>query len=206
MIPSEPALGIKCVPQMVALHERSSSRRNVMKAALVVIAFFVISCATSAFAQDSSSIATAETACGPAQVQFDARAAKDQPPAQPEAGKSLVYVVEVFEAVNPIGGPTLRVGLDGRWVGADKSDSYLSFSVDPGEHHLCTRWQSRLKRFSDKAAFAGFTADPGKVYYFRARIIEGDGSNFSLDFAPVNEDEGKYLVASSAPSVSHPKK
>ncbi len=177
-----------------------------MKAALLVILLF----ATFAFAQDSSSVAAAEAACGPAQVQFDARAAKDQPPAQSpaqlEADKSLVYVVEVFDrAVSQIGKPTLRVGLDGKWVGADKDDSYISFSVDPGEHHLCTRWQSSLKRLSDKAAFAGFTADPGKVYYFRARIIEGGDFNFSLDFAPVNEDEGKYLVASSAPSVSHPK-
>ena len=57
--------------------------------------------------------------------------------------------------------------------GADRPDSYLSFSVDPGEHHLCTRWQSHLKQFSDKAAFASLTADPGKIYYFRARIIEG---------------------------------
>jgi hypothetical protein len=183
-----------------------------MKTALV-LTLLVISFAGSAFAQDPASVSAAEAACGPAQVQFDARAAKDQaptanePPAQLEAGKSLVYVVEVFDkAANQISKPTLRVGLDGKWVGADKSDSYLSFSVDPGEHHLCTRWQSTWKRFSDKAAFAGFTADPGKVYYFRARIIEGDGSNFSLDFSPVNEDEGKYLVASSAPSVSRPKK
>ena len=178
-----------------------------MKSALVAVLFFAIS----AFAQNPSLISAAESACGPANAQFDAQTAKDQPrndqpPTQPEAGKSLVYVVEVFDkAVNQISRPTLRVGLDGKWVGADKADSYLSFSVDPGEHHLCTRWQSRMKRFSDKAAFASLTADPGKIYYFRARIIEG-ASNFSLDFAPVNEDEGKYLVASSAPSVSHPKK
>ena len=174
-----------------------------MKATLVVVLFV----ATSAFAQDPA-LAAAEAACGPAQVQFNAEPAKDQlHAAQPEAGKSLVYVVEVFDkAVNQSGRPTLRVGLDGKWVGADRSDSYLSFSVDPGEHHLCTRWQSRLKRFSDKAAFASLTADPGKVYYFRARIIEGTNFNFALDFEPVNADEGKYLIASSAPSISHPKK
>ena len=180
-----------------------------MKVALVVIPFCLFFTGL-AFGQDSPSLAAAEAACGPAQVQFDARAATDPPAssvAQPEPGKSLVYVVEVFDkAVNQISRPTLRVGLDGKWVGADKGDSYLSFSVDPGEHHLCTRWQSHLKLFSDQAAFAGLTADPGKVYYFRARIIEGGGSSFSLDFSAVNEDEGKYLVASSVPSVSHPKK
>jgi hypothetical protein len=173
-----------------------------MKAALVAVVFF----ATAAFAQDTA-LVTTQAACGPAQIQFDAEPAKALQPVQPEAGKSLVYVVEIFDkAANEISRPTLRVGLDGKWVGADRPESYLAFSVDPGEHHLCTRWQSRLKRFSNKAAFAILAADPGKVYYFRARIIEGYGSNFALDFAPVNEDEGKFLIASSTPSVSQPKK
>jgi len=173
-----------------------------MKAALVVLLFGVVS----AFAQEPSAIAAAEAACGPKEVQFEAQPAPTQPLTQPEAGKSLVYVVEVFErAVNQFSRPTLRVGLDGKWVGAAKGDSYLSFSVDPGEHHLCTRWQSHWKRFSDKAAFASLTADSGKIYYFRARIVEGE-NNFALDFEPVNGDEGKYLVASSAVAVSKPKK
>jgi hypothetical protein len=178
-----------------------------MKAALAVVFFGVVS----AFAQEPSAVTAAEAACGPNEVQFDAQPAAaqiltTQPLTQPEAGKSLVYVVEVFEkAGNQLSRPTLRVGLDGKWVGAAKGDSYLSFSVDPGEHHLCTRWQSHWKRFSDKAAFAGFTADSGKIYYFRARIIEGR-DNFALDFEPVNGDEGKYLVASSAAAVSTPKK
>jgi hypothetical protein len=179
-----------------------SQPEETMKAALVAVVFF----ATAAFAQETALVAT-QAACGPGEVQFNAEPAKELPPAQPEAGKSLVYVVEVFDkAVNELSRPTLRVGVDGKWVGADRPQSYLAFSVEPGEHHLCTRWQSRLKRFSDKAAFALLAADPGKVYYFRARIIEGYGSNFALDFAPVNEDEGKFLIASSAPSVSQPKK
>jgi hypothetical protein len=174
-----------------------------MKAVLVVLLFAVVS----AYAQEASTLAAAEAACGPKEIQFEPQASGIQPLTQPETGKSLVYVVEVFErAPNQMSRPTLRVGLDGTWVGAAKGDSYVAFSVDPGEHHLCTRWQSHWKRFSDKAALAGLTADPGKVYYFRARIIQGADFNFALDFEPVNADEGKYLIASSTPSVSHPKK
>lgn len=172
-----------------------------MKAALVAILL-----ATSAFAQGQLPLAAAEAACGPHEVQFSTKAADNQPLSQPETGKSLVYVAEVFEnLVNQITRPTLRVGLDGTWVGAVKGDTYISFSIDPGEHHLCTKWQPLLKQFSDKAAFTSFTADPGKVYYFRARIIAG-GSSFALDLESVNEDEGKYLVASSAFIASQPKK
>jgi hypothetical protein len=177
-----------------------------MKAASLVFLFLF---ATFSFAQNPSNPALA--ACGPQEVQFDAQATSNQPLPQLEAGKSLVVVIEVFDkVVGQISRPTLRVGLDGAWVGAAKGDSYISFSVDPGEHHLCTRWQSRWKRFSNEAAFTSFTADPGKVYYFRARIAEyggsGGASNFSLDLEPLNGDEGKYLVAASVLSTSQPKK
>jgi len=112
--------------------------------------------------------------------------------------------------VGELSRPTLRVGVDGAWVGAAKGNSYISFSVDPGEHHVCTNWQSRWTRFSKKAAFAGFTAEAGNSYYFRARITEvggsGGASNFYLDLEPLNKDEGKFLLASAAFSVSHPSK
>ncbi len=174
-----------------------------MKTIVALILF-----AASAFAQQKTAIASAEAACGPKEVSYDTETVKNQPVAQVETGKAQVYVIEVFDkVVGEISRPTLRVGLDGSWVGADKGDSYIAFPVDPGEHHLCTSWQSHWKRFSKQAGFAGFTAEPGKVYYFRARIMEQGGSNgasnFSLDLEPVNNDEGKFLVASSALSVSH---
>jgi len=174
-----------------------------MKAALVVI--FTLF-AVSAFAQDQPS----QSACGPAATRFDTQTVTQKSTAEAEVGKSQVYVIEVFDkVVGELSRPTLRVGVDGAWMGADKGNSYLSFAVNPGEHHLCASWQSRLRRFSREAAFAGFTAEPGKTYYFRARITEHGGSTgastFSLDLDLVNSDEGKYLVASSAFSISHPK-
>jgi len=173
-----------------------------MKAALAALLFFFTS---AAFAQDPSRIAAAEAACGPMDVQFEVHPAKAESLTQPDPGKSLVYVIEVFDrAVNQISRPTLRIGLDGKWAGAVKGDSYLALSIDTGEHHLCTSWQSRLKQFSTKAAFVGLNAESGKIYYFRARIIEG-GSAFALDFAPVYADEGKYLIATVAPSNSRAK-
>jgi hypothetical protein len=99
--------------------------------------------------------------------------------------------------------------MDGAWLGATRTNSYLAFSVEPGDHHLCTSWQSRLKRLSKLAAFAGFTAEPGKVYYFRERItyssVGGNTASMNLDLERMNPDEGQYLVASYKPSTSHPK-
>jgi hypothetical protein len=177
-----------------------------MKATLVVLLSIF---SASAFAQDQPPTPT--SACGPASAQFDTQMGEKQALSQPADGKGQVYVVEVFEkVVGELGHPTLRVGLDGQWVGADKGDSYLTFPVDPGDHHLCTNWQSHFKRLSKEAAFAGFNAEAGKTYYFRAKIVEhggsGGASNFSLDLDQVNEDEGKYLITSSKSSVSQLKK
>ena len=191
---------------MALMKLRNFQPEESMKAALVVILF-----AVSAFAQNQAEPnQPAEAACGPATTHFDTRSASKQALVQPEAGKSQVYVIEVFDkVVGEISRPTLRVGLDGAWMGAGKGNSYVTFPVDPGEHHLCTNWQSRLKRLSREAAFIAFTAEAGKNYYFRARITEHGGSSgastFSLDLDPVDPDEGKYLVASSDFVVSHRK-
>ncbi len=174
-----------------------------MKCALVVILFAALTCIP-AMAQGQP----AGSACGPANAHFDNEPAAEHTTSQPEPGKGQVYVIEVFDkVVGEILHPTPRVGLDGAWMGADKGDSYLAFSVAPGEHHLCVNWQSYWKRLSDEAAVFGFTAEAGKTYYFRARIIEqggsGHGSSAALDLEEVNADEGKYLVSSSPMSVSH---
>jgi hypothetical protein len=177
-----------------------------MKTVLVAVLF-----AASALAQENPALAHAQAACGPLDVRFDAQTSAGQPDAQPEPGKALVYVAEDFrKAPGESGDPTIRVGLDGAWKGATRANSYLFFSVDPGEHHLCTSWQSRPKQLSGLAAFARFTAEPGKTYYFRARITYSTygarGAVMNLDLDPVDPDEGQFLVASFRLSNSHPKK
>jgi hypothetical protein len=166
--------------------------------------------ASSAFAADQATVAAAESACGPSNIQFDVKTDKGQhPTALAQDGKALIYVIEVFEKPgNQLAKPTTKVGLDGNWVGANKDNSYFFFSVNPGDHHLCMAWQSTLKQYSKQVALTSFSAESGKAYYFTARIIEHDegrGAWFTVDLGPVNSDEGQLLVASSAFSTSHPK-
>ena len=167
-----------------------------MKAALVALLF-----AASAFAQDQAAITAAEATCGAKDVKFEAKQDSTQHPTpQPEPGKALVYVfyTDVEYALT-------KVGMDGAWVGANHGSSYFFFAADRGEHHLCINWQSRLDIRSRALAMASFTAEEGKVYYFRERIFPG-AHDYSFDLDSINSDEGKYLVASSPLSVSHPKK
>ncbi len=90
-------------------------------------------------------------------------------------------------------------------MGANQGSSYFFFSTDPGERHLCLNWQSRFEAHSRAVALANFTAEAGQVYYFQARIFPGH-YDYTFDLDPVNSDEGKFLIASSAFSASHPKK
>lgn len=151
------------------------------------------------------------TSCGPANVKFDTKLNKTAHAVlQPGPRKALVYVIEVFQRPpGELGTPTIRVGLDGAWVGANRGSSYLSFSVDPGEHHLCTNWQSVLERLSSQHSLTSFTAEAGKTYFFRVQThVESTGNAsevWSIELQPVDPDEAKYLIASSPMSVSQPK-
>jgi len=176
-----------------------------MKTVLVLIVF-----AATAFAQDMPPQAASQGACGPKDVNFDVKTVSGQPIPQADPRKALIFVSEVFNKVpGELGNPTIRIGVDGSWVGATRGNSYLPIPVDPGEHHICTNWQSHFKRLSREAAFTSLNAEAGKAYYLRARITYqtvGRATTMVLDLEPLNEDEGKYLVASNPLSVARPKK
>jgi hypothetical protein len=177
-----------------------------MKNALAILLFIVSACFFSVptSAQDLSqldwsALAAAESACGPYNTKFVVETqGGPHKLQQPDPGKALVYIIEQ----NLLGVPdvTARVGLDSAWVGATRGNSYLFFSVDPGEHHLCTDWISGFLPNGRIASLAPLMAEAGKTYYFRLRI----SPFFDLD--PVNRDQGKLLIASSLLSISHPKK
>ena len=183
-----------------------------MKSALALMFF-----ASIAFAQNVPAMPSSE-ACGSMDVEFKVKlnekaggAALTDP--QPDSGKAIIYVVEdqKFRAVKDA---TIRIGIDGSWVGAAKGNSYVAFPVAAGDHHLCVDWLSDFVPSGRLISLYGFTAEAGKAYYFRARTAGGpdsmlarnDSYSATLDLDLVNMDEGKMLVASSPLAVSHAKK
>jgi hypothetical protein len=156
-------------------------------------------------------------ACGDDKVKFDVTEQKDQPaPAPPDAGKAQIVLIENNnQMVTPFSYATVRFGMDGAWVGANKGDSYFTVAAEPGVHHLCVSWQSAISKVKKSIDVASFTAEPGKVYYFAAQItmpggggtyvppagpnggggyVQGGASNIFFSLAQLNEDEGKYRV------------
>jgi hypothetical protein len=169
-----------------------------MKIALIALLF-----AASAYAQQSS--AGVASACGPKDVSFDVKLDHSQHTlAQPEPGKARVYFIQETGIKVTFGVyPTTSLGIDGAWVGAYKNDSYISVSVDPGEHHVCASLQALAT--GHQVELAHFTAEAGKIYYYRTRLILSQGQEY-FELIPVDSDEARYLVASFPLSVSHPKK
>src|SRR5260370_214544 len=124
--------------------------------------------------QEPPAAASARGGCGPSEAYFDVQTDRKQHPvATPDAGKAIVYVFEDIE-----NGPTMRVGVDGAWVGANKRKSYFFFSVDPGHHQVCTNWQSGTFQETSKRICPTMTlkTEAGKVYYLRTQIYERSGS------------------------------
>jgi hypothetical protein len=168
-----------------------------MRSALVLMVLSVC-----AIPQDKPPVVA--PACGRSDVNFDVKRDQTQHAlGQPEPGKALVYFVQDLGQTRCLTScVTVKIGLDGAWVGANQDNSYFSMSVEPGEHHVCATPQSReLRRL---VGLAHFTAEVGKTYYLRTRLF-GDQNQQLIDLGLIDSDQAGYFVASYPLSVSHPK-
>ena len=123
--------------------------------------------------------------------------------APPDASKALVCVFEGMEH-----SPTMRVGLDGACIGANMRKSYFFFSVDPGEHQVCTNGQSRVSKETAARFGSAITlkAEAGKVYYLRIQSYERSQHDFNVKVEPVETAEGQFLISVSSFSAFRAKK
>lgn len=150
-------------------------------------------------AQESTS-QLLKKACGPFDVKYSVHLDKERTPLNelpPTASRIIVYSETSVRASGGCRFYTVRVGMDGRWVGATCRGGYLAADITPGSHHLCVdlQWGSH----TDLNALYSFDAEAGHTYYFRTHTLDVP-SGIHLD--PLNEEEGLLLVSRSAPSRS----
>jgi hypothetical protein len=164
----------------------------------------------SIFAQAQSAPGPGAPGCGPDSAKFAVDTGSGLETAKAEPGKALVYFIEDDSSFTYFIKPTTRAGVDGQWVGATHGNSYLTFTVDPGEHHLCASWQVGIIVGKGKMSSAAqFTTVAAGVYYFKVRntfITRKDNSTFTaVRLKPLDNDEGQLLANKDAVSVSKPK-
>ena len=159
------------------------------------------------FLSGATAFAQLAPGCGTLDTKFDVSTQKSRILAAPDPGKALIYFLQddTYFASHPR--PTTRFGMDGQWIGATHSDSYFYISVDPGEHHLCSQWQSVVLLGSGmRTAAAHFTAAPGGVYFFVAHDHFSREHPAEVNFLLMDSDEAQLLMRSFALATSHPKK
>lgn len=140
--------------------------------------------------------------CGPTKTQFEVVMGEhDQTVPVRSPGKAAVYVIEVQKPEGT--GVTTRVGLDGNWMGANTGAAYMSFEVEPGDHHVCVDWQSSVRARQQAIAAAVVTAEAGERYYFVAEVLVGEPD---LTLTEVDEAEGLALMSRYGKSAWKEKK
>ena len=162
-----------------------------------IAAIVLLSCC--ALSQDKAEVSAAEAGCGPQDAKFEVKTDESQHPgSSPEDGKALIYVVAD-------GHFTSIFGVDGKWVGDVNGGRYFFVPIESGEHHLCAMLQSSLPQRGPRVSVHSLKAEPGGTYYFRARLV-GISTGFVLQLDQLDSDEGRWFVAWSKFSTSHPKK
>jgi hypothetical protein len=144
-------------------------------------------------------------ACGQDTVRFDVTTQITQPaPTAPAAGKALLVLIEDQNGKSSMfsSGATVRFGLDGAWVGADKGNSFFALDVAPGLHHLCASLQGAPVE-SMTFDLAPVNAEAGKVYYFAAQVTEVQ-PYFNFGLSQLNDDQGQYRLKFWTRSTSKP--
>lgn len=156
----------------------------------------------SALAQNLPASPTA--ACGSEIGSFKVKLDESQHTlAPPDPGKARVYFIHDAGTRWTAGYPTVKIAVDGTWLGANHGNSYFSVSLDPGEHHVCVALQSSL--VAQRMELAHFTAAAQTFYYYRTRLVLARNVEL-LQLDPIDSDQGKYLIASFPLAISKPKK
>lgn len=155
--------------------------------------------ARSLFAQTAAGTASPAAACGTDDANFKTKqAGQGAGSMTPPAGKALVYVVEEMPQVG-FYTTHVNVGVDGRWVAQLSAQTFASFDIDPGVHHLCVVYQGQAASSEiGPTILHRLNVEAGKTYYLLYRgLISKDSEEVGF-FDEVDEDEGRFVLQTAA--------
>jgi len=163
-----------------------------------------------AFGQNQTSDAFTSAGCGPKEVSFQVKVDKNHhATGQVAPQEALIYIFneETRDSdITYIGAPTIRVGVDGTWVGANSSRSYFFFALPSGEHRLCVAMQGFAGDKYHASAASAIAVDLGKTYYFRTITERRQKREPGVKLESIDSAEGSLAIANCGLAVSHPKK
>ncbi|MFZ0395185.1 MAG: hypothetical protein WCF17_08905 [Terracidiphilus sp.] len=162
----------------------------------IVLAVMILTVAP-AFAQNPAA------ACGPAGTAFKVKLDKSLHSVEPpDAGRARIYFIHDAATagdIMPLTYPTVKMAMDGSWVGANRGNSFFQVDASPGEHHFCAVLQTSF--LDPRVELAHLIVEAGKTYFYRTQLLlSGEVDVLELD--PVDSDEGRYLVSTFPMSLS----
>jgi len=174
---------------------------GVMLRALICV--LALACAVPAFCAALSAACGDEKAALRVELQKDTHALNDHVLTEPAPGKAEVVFIEDadFRQSCFLCSIANRIGIDGRWVGANQGNSYFAIAVAPGEHHMCTDWQSSDPDLKSKTGLGEINAEAGQIYFYRVRITR---TGYGLELVPVDRQEGSFRLRSATLSIATP--
>jgi len=104
-------------------------------------------------------------ACGPKEKEVNYSAdtdKKNHPTPDPPRNAGLVYVLRPTMLGNKI---QSKVAADGEWKGVNRGNNYFSFTLPPGQHHLCSQAENR--------SVLTLKVEAGKTYFLQQHIEMG---------------------------------
>jgi hypothetical protein len=78
--------------------------------------------------------------------------------------------------------------------------SPIFFSVDPGDHQVCTNWQSGVFKKTTMRIGSAVTlnVEAGKVYYLRTQVYERSENDRTVKLEPIETAEGQFSFPHSS--------
>jgi hypothetical protein len=134
-------------------------------------------------------------ACGASEVNFNHKSVSAPPPnleAPPD--KALIIVVRPAWVGS---GVQTKLAANGKWIGTNKGKSYFTFTLEPGEHYLCSKAENR--------STLKLSVEAGKTYFVQQKIEMGllKARN---KIVQLEADEGKKALEKCDLSIAEVKK
>lgn len=136
--------------------------------------------------------------CGPKDQILNVKTTKTSPPSiRPIPGKATLVFIN--SESNCWGCTTVNVGVDGKWIGGNKGNSWFAVDVAPGNHLVCAYVPIHGYPLRNKVRLTELNAESGKVYFVTTDILANSVNIPSaLNLQPVSPNEGNFLLSNSS--------
>lgn len=139
--------------------------------------------------------------CGPQSTTVSVQTKKERKKlAAIPAGKARLVFVQQLGVCPGCG--VVRIGLDGKWVGANKGNSWFDVVVPAGEHHVCGFWNFSHTGLENRVRLTELDAKAGQTYYFETSALTAQYEVNRLRLTSIPRNEGAFLVLRSKVSLS----